>query len=100
MGKDAARHTGRGPGRCVSRRHDAGVGEAGFLCDVLVPFNDDHVVTGMRQKICGANAYDTAADYCNLFLRHLSAWILFEWDSREREDMSDSSDHGRRDIFF
>lgn len=30
------------------------------------------IMPGLRQKIGGADAYDTTADYYNLFLCHLS----------------------------
>ena len=56
----------------MAGRDQPAVGEAGFLPDIMMPFDDDDFMPGLSEEICGTYAHDPAADYCDLLLRHVS----------------------------
>ncbi len=57
------RHTRRGPGRGITRRHLAGIGEAGFHCHGRLPIDHNHLETGPRQIVGAGGADDSATQY-------------------------------------
>jgi len=51
--------------------HQSTVGKAGFLRDIVMPFDDDDFMPCLGEEICGTYTDDPATNYCNLLLRHL-----------------------------